>query len=89
MLGRVGEALGHHVVDGCFDALVEAQWRNAGDLDRERGAVRERLEGRFEPAVREDGRMKTPGELAEFLERELQLLADAREHCLRSRRVLA
>src|SRR5438128_7946119 len=33
--------------------------------------------------------MKSAGELAEFLERELQVLADGREHRLRRRRVLA
>ena len=33
--------------------------------------------------------MKATCELAELLEREFQVLADAREHCLRSRRILA
>ena len=41
VLGRVGEALGDDVVDRRFDCFAETERRNTGDLDRERGAVRE------------------------------------------------
>jgi hypothetical protein len=41
VLGRVGQTLGDDVVDGYFQPFVETQCPNAGNLDRERGAVRE------------------------------------------------
>ena len=78
VLRGVGEALRDDVVEGRFDRFGEPVRRNAGDLDRERRAIRERLQGGREPAVGEDGRVQATGELAELLERLLEVVADAR-----------
>ena len=88
MLDRVREAFRHDVVDAGFDALVEALRRSSDDLDREGRAARERPEGGLEPVVAEHGRMKPARELAQLLERELQLLAERRKDCSCGRGIL-
>src|SRR5512132_2059708 len=88
MLDRVCEALGDDVVDGCFDPFVKARRRSPDDLDRERSTVRERPESGLESVVAEHSRMKSARELAQFLERELELLANRREDRARSCRIL-
>ena len=64
---RVREAFGDDVVDGCLDRLGKAGRCSTGDLDRKRGAVRERLQCGDEPAVGEDRRVKATSELLELL----------------------
>ena len=55
---------------------------------RERRAVRKGLQGRREPAIGEDGRVKTTGEFAELVQRQLEVATNALEHCPGRKRVV-
>ena len=59
----------------------------AGDVDRDRRAGRERVEGRAEAAVGEHRRVQAAGDLAQLGERLVELGARVGEHPARRLRV--
>ena len=75
VLGDVGDRLGDEVVGRGLDGLGQAFVGHVVDLDRQRRAVRERREGGGQAAVGEDRGMDAAGQLAQLLERVLELLA--------------
>ena len=73
MLARVRERLCDDVVGGSLDVGIEALLRERHDLDRDGRAFGEGADGMAEAVVCEDPRVEAPDELADLLERELQL----------------
>src|SRR5436309_14242945 len=67
MLRGVGETFGDDEIDCRFDRFAWALRIRATDLNGKRGAMCERLEGRFESTVGEYCGVQSSGEVAEFL----------------------
>src|SRR4051812_7238599 len=74
VLRDVREGLGGDVVDRDLDGHRQPLLDLHPHIDRERGALGERLERRLEAPVRQDGRMQAARQLAKLLERERELL---------------
>ena len=79
VLGHVRERLRDDVEDRHLDRAREPLVEVDFQLDRNRRALRERLERRFQAAVAEDRRVEATRKLAQFLERERELLPRAGE----------
>jgi hypothetical protein len=83
VLGDVGQRLGDHEVGRGLDRLGQPLARDLDDLDRQRRAHGERLDGGLQPAVGEHGRVDPAGELAQLLERTRELLLRGGDHLAR------
>ena len=88
VLGHVRERLGDHEVGGQLHRLGQALVRQLAELHRHGRAVRERLQRSGEAAVGEHGRVDSASQLAQLLERGIELCAGARQQLLGRERVL-
>jgi hypothetical protein len=64
VLGDVGERLGNHEVGRGLNAIWQALGRRRLELDRQRSAAGQPIEGRTKAAIGEHGGMDAAGELS-------------------------
>ena len=69
MLGRVGQRLRDDIVRADFDPLGQPPFYLHLEVDRDRGAAGERLQGRAETALGQDRGVNPASVLAQFIER--------------------